>query len=72
MCCIFATVSDILAGIAGGGHGGGMSVMDGDDITMSKAGGSLGGGRGRRRKRGRGDPKFGGGLGDARKVIERK
>lgn len=50
------------------GHGGGMSVLDGDGSCISKAGGSLGGGRGRRRKRGHGDSKIGGGLGDARKV----
>lgn len=42
--------------------------MDGDGSCLSKAGGSLGGGRGRQRKRGRGDSKISGGLGDARKV----
>lgn len=72
----FAVIRDVLAGIAGGGstmgHGGGMSSMDEDDRSILKAQGSLGGGHRRRRKRGRGDPKFHAELGDARKVVERK
>ncbi|CAN0294874.1 unnamed protein product [Pylaiella littoralis] len=64
---------DVLAGIAGGGstmgHGGGMSSMDEDDRSILKAQGSLGGGHRRRRKRGRGDPKFHAELGDARKLV---
>ncbi|CAM9102993.1 unnamed protein product, partial [Hapterophycus canaliculatus] len=63
---------DLLASIVGGGelmgHGGGMGI-DGESGAGSKGGDSLGGGSGRRRSRGRGDPKFRAGLVDARKTI---
>ena len=69
---VFVVARDALAGIAGGrdmvGHSGELASVGGDGGDASKTGDSLGGGRGRRRKRGRGDQKFRVGLADARKV----
>lgn len=65
--------SDVLADIAGGGgmmgNSSGGVGMDGNGGDGSNTGDSLGGGCGRRRKRGRGDPRIPRGLADVRKVF---